>query len=344
MTLLFKSKRTVTLSLLGALALWLAPSPAEAAKPIRIKHGTLAPKGSPWYVAMERMAQRWKEVSNGRVRFKIYAGGVAGDEGDMLRKIRIGQLHAANLTSIGMARITKASMAWQMPMMIHSYAELDALREEMGPRMEEELGKAGFVVLHWGEAGWVNFFSKTDDFRPEALQKARMYMWSGDPDSDAIVKAAGFRTVPLSNTEVMSALQTGMVDWYMTTPLYALSSQWFGLSKAMYALPWTPLNGATVISKKLWDSIEPELREKMMAIAREEGKRVSAEVRALDEKAVEAMKKRGLKIIQPTAKEIAAWQAIAEKAYPALRGKVVPADLFDESQRLSKAYRKSHAK
>lgn len=335
---------TFRIAALGAatLLLSLTPNAAEAKKKIKIKHGTLAPKGSPWHKALSRMGRRWKEASDGQIRFKIYAGAVAGDEGDMLRKMRIGQLQSATLTSIGLARLTKSIMAWQMPLMMRSYAELDYVREKMGATMEAELEKTGFVVLQWGDAGWVQFFGKHKDMSPEALKKQPVYMWSGDPDADAVVKSAGLKTVPLSNTEVMSALQTGLVEWFPTTPLYALSSQWFGLSKFMLRINWAPLNGATVISKKAWDKIDPALREKLLKIAREEGFTVQKQIRALDAKAVKAMRDRGLVVEEVSAKDQATWQKMAEKTYVGFRGKIVPAPMFDEVQRLVLEYRKAH--
>lgn len=336
-------------TLLGAAAfgaliatLSLTPQTAEAKKKIKIKHGTLAPKGSPWDKALRRMGRRWKEASDGQIRFKIYAGAVAGDEADMLRKMRIGQLQSATLTSIGLSRLTKSIMAWQMPMLMNSYAELDYVREKMGAEMEAELEKTGFIVLHWGDAGWVQFFSKNKDLSPAALKQQPMYMWSGDPDADAVVKSAGLKTVPLSNTEVMSALQTGMVTWYPTTPLYALSSQWFGLTKHMLTINWAPLNGATVISKKAWDKIDPALQEKLLKIAREEGFKIQKEIRSLDKKAVKAMVDRGLVVEKPTPAQLATWKKMAAQTYVGFRGKIVPAAMFDEVQRLAAEYRKAH--
>ena len=324
---------------LAACALMLAPSPASAKKRIKIKLGTLAPEASAWYDGLRRIGDRWKDASKGRIRFKIYAGGIVGDEGDLIRKMKIGQLQAATITGVGLQRLTPATMAWQVPMAIQSYEELDYVREKMGPMVKKELEAAGFVVLHWGDAGWVHMFSKTPAKTPDEFAGLKLYTWSEDPESEAAWKAAGFRPVPLSATEVLSSLQSGLVDWYVTTPLFALSSQWFGLTPHMVQVRWSPLNGATVMTKKAFDKLPEDLREELMTIAAEEGEKTKAAVRSLDQKAIEAMVARGLKVTPATPELVEKWRKRIEGAYPSIRGKVVPEPYFDEVFRLTKEFR-----
>lgn len=324
--------------LLLAAAFVFVSSEAEAKK-VKIKHGTLAPKGSPWYDGVQKLGQRWKKASGGDVELKIYAGGVAGDEGDMVRKMRIGQLHAATVTAIGLGQITRSTVALQIPMMFRSYEELDYVRERIRPTLEKELREGGFEVLNWGDAGWVHFFSTEKAVTPDELRKTKLFVWAGDPEAEAAWRAAGFSVVPMSSTDVLSGLQTGMVQSFATAPVYALTSQWFGLAKHMTAVKWTPLSGATIISTRAWNKIPEALRPQLAAIAQEEGEAVRNEVRALGRRAIDEMKKRGLVVHE--VKDQAAWEKAAESAHPAIRGKVVPAALFDEVQRLTKEYRES---
>src|SRR5688572_18710251 len=225
----------------------LALLPAEAsAKKVKIKLGTLAPEGSPWHNGLLRLSQRWQKISNNQVEIKIYPGGVLGDEGDMVRKMRVGQLHAGTMTGVGLSVISRATYAMQTPMMFRSFEELDYVRTQMAPLIQQELDANGVVVLGWGDAGWVHFFSKpaakgVDDFR-----KLKLFVWSGDPAAELAWKAAKFNVVPMSATDVMSGLQTGLIQSFSTTPLYALTSQWYTYAKNMTAVKWTPLNGATV--------------------------------------------------------------------------------------------------
>ncbi|MCB9645074.1 MAG: TRAP transporter substrate-binding protein DctP [Deltaproteobacteria bacterium] len=340
-----------TLSLRVALSLGVAaalvatvPGEALAKKTVKIKHGTLAPEGSPWFNAMRRLGDGWKKASDGQVELKIYPGGVAGDETDMLRKIKIGQLQSATLTSIGLSRISRSTVALQIPMMFRSYEELDYVRAKIAPRLEKEMADAGFVVLNWGDAGWVHFFSKDAASTPDDFRKLKMFMWAGDPEAEKAWRAAGFQPVPMSATDVMSGLQAGLIDWFGTTPLYALTSQWFGLAKHMVAVRWTPLNGATIISKDAWEKIPAELRPQLAKIAFDEGEKVKAEVRALGDKSIQAMKDRGLDVVASTPELEAQWQKAAEMGYDVIRGEIVPTDLFDEVKRLTAEYRAKNGK
>lgn len=333
-----KFAHSIRLALIPVL---LSLFPVEAsAKKVKIKLGTLAPEGSPWHNGLLRITQRWKETSGGKVKVKIYGGGVLGDEGDMVRKMRVGQLHAGTLTGVGLALITRSTYALQTPMMIRSYEELDYVRKNISDMITKELEDAGFVVLGWGDAGWVHFFAKGEASAVDDFQKLRLFVWAGDPGAETAWKAAGFTPVPMSATDVMSGLQTGLIDAFSTTPLYALTSQWFGLAKHMTAVKWAPLNGATVITKKKWEQLaKAGDLEAFERVALEEVAKTNAEVRGLDEKAIKAMTDRGLKIHQPSAAELAAWQKAAEAAYPALRGTVIPEKSFDEVSRLVKEYR-----
>lgn len=333
-----KPSRLASTSLILAAALFAAPS-AHAEKDLKIKLGTMAPEGSPWFNSLQRMAQRWKEVSGGKVTVKVYPGGVAGDEGDMVRKIRIGQLHAATVTGVGLGRIHRATYALQLPMAMQSYEELDYVRDRLGPEIAGELEKGGVVVLSWGDAGWVHFFSKTPANTPAELRKLKMFLWSGDPEAEAAWRAAQFNPVPMSATDVMSGLQTGLIEWYGTTALFAMTSQWANQTPNMVKINWAPLNGATVISKSEWDKVDPALKPKLLEIAKEEGDKLKLEIRKLGEDAVATLKDKNMKVYEPTPADVAEWQKVAEAAYPKIRGPVVPEHYFDEVLRLAKEYR-----
>jgi TRAP-type C4-dicarboxylate transport system substrate-binding protein len=326
--------RIVVLSALFALA---GTRTAEAQK---VKLGTLAPKGSPWFDGVKKTGERWEKASGGKVELRIYPGGVAGDEGDMLRKINIGQLHAATITMVGLSKITRTTVGLQVPMMFRSYDELDYVRERIGPRLEKELEAGGYVVLNWGDAGMVHFFTTKKAVTPDELKKLKLFVWAGDPEAKKAWDSAGFDTIPMSSTDVLAGLQTGMVEAFATAPVYALTSQWFGLAKHMVAINWTPLNGATVISKERWNEIPADLRPELMKIAKEEGAAVRDRIRTLGARSIEEMKKRGLTIHVVDAAGTAQWQKTAELAYPVIRGEVVPTDVFDEVKRLTEEFRK----
>lgn len=325
---------------LAAAALVAVP-PAHAASTPLVKLGTAAPDGSSWHRILMEMGQKWREAPGGGVKLRIYAGGVLGDEPDMVRKMRIGQIQAAALTAVGLADIDEAVAALQIPMMVRSYEELDYVRERLRPDLERRLEEKGFVVLNWGDAGWVMFFAKKPFSLPDDLKRMKLFVWAGDSHAVDLWKAAGFRPVPLASIDILPGLQTGLIDAFDTTPLLALSSQWFGLAPHMLDLKWAPLVGATVITKRAWEKIPPATRQAVRAAAAEAGERLRNEIRSANEKAIDAMKKRGLTVREATAEVEAAWQRAAEQVYPEIRGALVPAEMFDRVRRLRDEFRAS---
>lgn len=300
-----------------------------------IKMATLAPGGSPWHEILQDMAVRWQEATDGRVTLRIYPGGVAGDEADMVRKIRIGQLHAAAITNGGLSRIAPAVNVLAIPMAIDSWEALDRVREALGPRVEKLLSEQGFVVLNWGDAGWVRFFVPEPDPSVDAVRKAKLFVWSGDDRTVQIWKAAGFNVVPLAATDILPGLQTGMINAYNTTAIMALASQWFPFTPYMIDMPWAPLVGATVISKRTWKKIPEDLRAELKHIAEETGERLQEHIRRMETEAIEAMQKRGLKVIEPSEAQVVEWRQVMESVYPKIRGSLIPEAWFDQALRVA---------
>jgi TRAP-type C4-dicarboxylate transport system substrate-binding protein len=301
--------------------------------------GTLAPEGSPWHQVLQQIGERWRRETQGRVKLVIYPGGVLGDEPDLVNKVRIGQLQAAALSGAGMSVIEPGVMCLQMPMMLESYEELDYVRDRVAPNLEKRIEGRGFQVLNWGDAGWVHFFASKPVRRLSDMRQMKLFTWAGDNETLELWKANGFRAVPLAATDILTGLQTGLIEVVPTTPLYALLNQSFGLAKFMNDVKWAPLVGATVISKRTWDRIQPNDRAVMLAAAREAGQSLRGGIRKMGDDAVAAMQKRKLTVVHADEALTAEWRREAETVYPKLRGHMVPADLFDEVRRVRDEYR-----
>lgn len=315
-----------------------------AAQTLLIKMGTVAPEGSPWHQILQQMGQQWQKISGGKVTLRIYPGGVLGDEPDMITKMRIGQIQAVALSGSGLSRLEPAVACLQIPMMIESYEELDYVRDRIAPRLEKLLDEKGYVVLNWGDAGWVHFFTKTPARRLDDIRKMKLFTMAGDADALELYQQAGFRPVPLATTDMMPALQTGLIEAFDVPPLLAMLNQWFGLARNMIDLKWAPLVGGTIISKKTWERVPESLRPAMLEAARSAGLRLRSEIRKMGDDAVVEMKKRGLNVITLDAATVAEWRREVEEAYPKLRGRVVPAELFDEVRRLRDEFRAQRGK
>jgi TRAP-type transport system periplasmic protein len=328
---------------LGALIACVVPASA-AQDSFIVKLGTSAPEGSSWDQIFKEMGETWKQATGGAVTLRIYPGGVLGDEPDLVRKMRIGQIQAAALTAAGLSVIDSSVAALQIPMMYRSYEELDYVREHLRPTLEKKLLEKDFVVLNWGDAGWVMFFAKEPFATPGDVRKMKLFVWAGDNDAVELWKTAGFHPVPLPATEILTGLQTGLINAFDTTPLLALSSQWFGLAPHMLDLRWAPLLGATVMTKKAWDRIPIGARPDVLQAAAQAGERLKGDIRAANDKAIKAMKEHGLKVESSTPSIEAAWQKTAEEIYPKIRGTIVPSPMFDEVKRLRDEFRAAQGK
>jgi TRAP-type C4-dicarboxylate transport system substrate-binding protein len=315
---------------------------AFAQDAVKVRLATLAPKGTSFHQILLEMGDRWKQAPGGGVALTIYTDGTMGGEADMVRRMRVGQLQAGMLTAIGLSEIDNSVSALQkMPMMFRSLDEVDHVREQLRPMLEKRLLDKGFVMLFWGDAGWVRFFTKRAAVRPDDFRKLKLFTWSGDNNAVDLMKAIGYHPVPLEFTDTLTSLQTGLIDAVPTTPFYALAGQFFGPAPHMVEVNWAPLVGGTVITKKAWDTIPAATRAELMKAATAAGEAVKRRSRAENDEAVEAMKKRGL-TVHPVPPEVEAeWRKLGEEVQTRIRGKIVPADLFDEVQRVLKEYRSS---
>ena len=323
-----------------ALALTLAATAASAQAPVRIKLGTLAPQGSTWHQLLMSMAQDVSKTTNGKVELKIYAGGTQGNEGEMIRKMSIGQLHAASITAIGLHEITPEPQAEDVPFMIDSYEEYDYVHEKIRGKLEDAIARRNYQVLHWGEVGFVYLFSTQPYRTPVDFGKGKVFTWNGDPGAEAAWKAAGFHPVVLSSTDLVPSLTSGMINVVAQSPLYAYTTNLYSRARNMLNMHWGFLTGATVVRKDTWEKIPEDLRQKVLEIAEDYGKKTRDDIRKQNEDAIAQMKKRGLNVVQPTSLE--EWQKAAEEANEVVRGKVVPAGIYDEVKKLRDEYRAQH--
>jgi TRAP-type C4-dicarboxylate transport system substrate-binding protein len=314
------------LALAAALAALL---PSLAAAQVTIKLATLAPQGSTWHELLRELGQRWEKASNGQVKLRIYAGGSQGSEGDMVRKMAVGQLQAAAISNVGMHDVATEPQVLSVPFLFDDAAQMECAFSKLRGRLEAALEKRGFVPLQWSRIGSVQLFCTKPYRTPQEAKEAKVWAWEGDPKSVEAYRAAGLHPVVLSVTDTMPSLQTGMIDCLPNVPLYMLTSRMFERANHMLGVPWSYMIGATLIRKDAWERIPADLRPKLAAIAAELGRKVDDEVKKLNSEAVGAMQKQGLEVVQGDAP---AWRAAIERSWPVVRGGVVPAEIFDQAK------------
>ena len=318
-----------------------AAVPALAAdKQLRI--GTLVPKNSLYHRQLMEIGEVWRAAQGGNAKYLVYPDGSQGGEAELARRMRIGQLLGALLSVVGLREIEPSVAALQnLPLLFRNWDEVDHVREKMRPAMEKKFLDKGFVVLGWGDAGWVRFFSKTAAFRPDDFKGKKFFAWGSEPEQQAIMKSLGYTPVPLETADILPAIQTGMISVVPSTPYFALASQIYETAPHMLEINWAPIVGALVVTRKAWDEMTPAAQTALRAAGEKAGVAMRTQARKEVDEAVAAMKKRGLVVNRPTPEQLREWQDLADKLYPRIRGTMVPAETFDEVFSHLKAYRAS---
>jgi TRAP-type C4-dicarboxylate transport system substrate-binding protein len=326
--------------LCALLALSLPPAPAGA-QAVTIKLATLAPEGSSWHEALKDLGRRWAQLSGGRVQLRVYAGGVAGDETSVVAKMRIGQFGAALVTSHGVTDVTTHVRALGLPRMIRTYEEVDHVLAALRPVLERQLAAKGFVALGWADAGMVRLFLPEATADVARVRGFKLFTWAGDTDTTELWRGAGFRAVPLPSTEVMTGLQTGLIEGIPTTPAIALASQWYAHTRCLLDVPIAPLVGTLLVTAREWERIPAELREGLRAEAERTVLRMREENRRLEREAIAAMARRGLRVLAASPAELQAWNEVADAVKRTVRGGYVPADAYDALVRELEEFRRA---
>ena len=325
---------------LGATLSAVSATPARAQATV-VKLATLVPEGSVWDKSMRDMGAEWSTATQGRVTLRVYPGGVAGDEPDLVRKMRIGQLQAAAITTAGLASIDPAFQMFNIPMFFDSYPELDAVLNKMTPVLKQRLEAKGFVLLSWGHGGWVYCFTKAPVRTVDELKKTKMFAWAGDDAMIARWKSNGFNPVPLAATDILTGLQTGMIDSYATTPLLGLTLQWYKQTPNMVGVGLAPLVGGLVITRQAWAKLSDADRGKISGACRKLEMRLKTEVPKQDTTAIAEMQKRGLSVTKVSGPDVEKFRATAQAFAGQMRGSEVPADILDAATRERDAYRQA---
>ena len=312
------------------------------AQAVQLRIGSLVPKNSPYHQSLMEMGEAWRAAQGSGARFNVFTDGSQGGEAEMARRLRIGQLQGALLSLVGLREIEPTVAALQnMPLLFKNWDEVDHVREKMRPAMEKRFADKGFVVVGWGDAGWVRFFSKEPAFRPDDFKRMKFFTWGSEPEQQAIMKTLGYTPVPLETADILPSLQTGMINVVPSTPYFALAGQVFNTAPHMLEINWAPIVGALVVTQKAWDSMNPAAQQALRTAGERAGGQMRAQARKEVDEAVGAMQKRGLTVNRPNAEQLREWNELAERLYPRIRGTMVPAETFDEVMAHLKAYRAS---
>jgi TRAP-type C4-dicarboxylate transport system substrate-binding protein len=330
--------------LLTGLAIALTSNPLLAGRTYELKFATLAPSGTTWMKLLEEWADTVKTESKGRLVFKLYPGGVQGDEPDVLKKIRFGQLHGGAFTGYGIGRIHSPARVLELPFLFDNIDEIDYVRERLMPGIEQGYRDNGYEMLGWMEVGYVYFFSKKPIRSLEDLTSARLWYWQGDPLGKAFFDASGLTPVPLSIIDVYTSLSTGMIDTVYAPPLGALALQWFSKTKYITNVPMANGIGSLVVSRRFYQSLPQDLQLLLKRSGRETGEKLVTATRSDNSEGLEVLQQHGLTLVEGDADLITGEIELisARAARTLVDNGYIPASLIERVSELIAEYRELH--
>ncbi len=304
-----------------------------------LKLGTLAPEGTSWMRAGHEWADALAARSGGRLRVRLFAGGVMGDEREMVHRVRTGQLAGAAITTVGLSVIQSDLLVLEQPMFFRGYAELDHVRARLDDELRRRFVERGFVLLAWADVGEVHIFSKAPLRTRADLDRARVWSWVDDPVSRSLIQELHVRGVPLGAPDVLAAFERGLVDVCYGSPLAVLAFQWHSHVRYMTSRSVSLGVGALLLAKRDFDALPPDLQQILV----EESKRLEARlvplVREDDARALAALKRGGLQVVAVPAPLVEEFQAASERTRDHLDGSEYGHELRLRVERVLSAFR-----
>jgi len=293
---------------LAFVALTATAGPAQNA----LKIATIAPDGSSWMVEMRAAGVEIEKRTAGRVGFKFYPGGVMGNDTSVLRKIRIGQLHGAAFPIGALGEVYPDSRIWGLPMLFRSGAEVDHVRQEFDQVFTDGLDAAGFVNFGFAEGGFGMAMSVTPMRTVADMKAQKVWVPEGDPVSYAMMQAFGVTPTTLPLTDVLTGLQTGLINAVGSSPLGAVAFQWHTKVRYVTEVPLVFLAGVFTIDKKAFARLDPADQAVVREVFTATFRKLNAQNRKDDEQARAALAKAGIQSVTPTPEEVARWQKAAD--------------------------------
>jgi len=303
-------------------------APLQAAADIRF--AVLAPEGSTWITLMRKFNEDITKESKGAIAFKIFPGGISGDEFDVIRKMKMGKIDSAGFTGVGLGQILPEIRVLELPRLFESYKEIDYVTGKLKPYFEQQFDKKGYVLLGWAEVGFVNIFSNKSVDSLEALNGLKMWAWEGDPLAKGLFQALNIVPNPMPITDVFTSLQTGLINSVYVSPLASIAMQWFSKTKYMNTLKLTNATGAILMTKASFAKLSPKDQVLLKKRTAEFCTKLVDASRRDNEKAYETLKRNNIKFIDFKKEDIAQFDERSQGVWKAMVGKLYSQKVLDQ--------------
>ena len=297
-----------------------------------LRFATLAPAGSSWMNVADELKKEIALKTDGQVELVLYEGGIMGDDADMVRKMRLKQLQCAGLTGMGLGKILPAERILELPLMFQDEAEVDKALNALTPSFfSPAFEKQGFKLMGWAENGFVYLFSKKPVRRFEDLRGVRVWVWAGDDYAMEVFKSIGIVTpVPIAVPEVLTALQTRLIDAFYNTPLATVALQWQPYANSMVDYPIVYGSAALVMEKGAFDAIPKAFQGTVSEAFEKYSREIALVARQDNAKLLEAFPGRGIERV-PIADDVKAeLKRRFDALYVRMEGRQYPKGLLAE--------------
>jgi TRAP-type C4-dicarboxylate transport system substrate-binding protein len=317
-----------------------AGSAMGAEKPSLIKLATLAPEGSAWMKTLTALNAEVLKKTGNQVQFRIYPGGVLGDEKDVLRKLKIGQIQGAVLTASGLSNLIGDMDVLQIPFLFQNYEEVDFTLKRIDPPFRKAIEESGHVLLGWSEVGFIYLMSTVPISSVADLRRAKVWSWEESPMAKAIFDEAGVTAIPLSVPDVLVGLQTGLVDVVYTPPTGAIALQWFTKIKYLTDVPLAYLAAGMIITKEAFQKIPSPSQTILTESCQRHLDQLKGVIRQENQEAIKVMVKQGVKVVTPSKEQIGEFKSLSSKAIEHIRGPSFSKKTLTEVTSALESYRK----
>lgn len=294
------------------LLLALFALPLTAATTLKI--ATVAPDGTSWMKQMRAAAKQIEQGTEGRVKLRFYPGGVMGNDNSVLRKIRIGQLHGGAITGGGLSAVYPDAQVYTLPFQFRNLQEVDAVRRAMDPLIIEGLRQAGYVSFGLSEGGFAYLLSNLPVKTTDDMRSLKVWIPEGDEVNARMFEALGISPIPLPLTDVMTGLQTGLIDTIASSPIGAIALQWHTRVKYLTQVPLAYLYATLVIQEKALARLNAQDRKLVESTLQATFSELDKLNRQDNLQALEALRQQGIEYIQPTLEQRRGWEAHASSS------------------------------
>ena len=312
-----------------------------AAQPKHLfKVASLAPDGSVWVTAFKNFAQEVSDKTGGDVGFRVYTGGVMGDDMAMYRKMRVGQLHGGGFTMTGISSIVPDFRVASLPFLFKSYGEVDAVMSGLLPDFSKQFADKGMELIALTEVGFIYTMSTKPIMTTTELQKATCWMPSGDPLAESFFDSIDITPVQLSIPDVLSSLQTGLIDTVYNSLYGSIVLQWFTKARYITDTPFGYAYGVFLLDRKKFSKLTAEQAEIVKSAAARHFSILLAETRKSNDESRQVLEKQGVKFVNADPESLRELEAYRDESTKELIDKAFSLEIYEQTEKLLQTFRR----